>query len=163
MLAAPFSMSIVVTKESKKLNETFGIRASYVYELCDCYDHDTWDNGDNTMQCTRRPDIIKIWFMWKAKVSASQSRLVNTSFILTAFPHVLQGCKGLGNQIDGTYENTRICVDELKKRTGRFVTLLDEFDSNLVSFYYIPEPVREKLETPDRMVEFLKDYKVCCS
>ena len=73
-----------------------------------------------------------------------------------------QGRKGLGDQVDATYENTRICVDELKRRSGRFVTLMDEFDSNLVSFYHIPEPVRSKLEAPERMTEFLKDHKVRC-
>ena len=115
------------------------------------------------MQSTRRPDIIKIWFMWKAKVSGLHNkRSTDTKAIImiVAFPHFKQGRKGLGDQVNGTYENTRICVDELKRRAGRFVTLLDEFDSNLVSFYYIPEPVREKLKIPDRMVDFLKDHKV---
>ena len=75
MLAAPFSMSIVVSKESRKFKDTFSTNADYVFDQCDCYDHDKWDNGDNTMQCTRRPDIIKIWFMWKAKVSVPSTRI----------------------------------------------------------------------------------------
>ena len=39
--------------------------------------------------------------------------------------------------------------------------LLDEFDSNLTSFYYIPEPLRAKLKNSERIVEFLNDHKVC--
>ena len=72
MLAAPFSMSVVVTRDDRILKDAFSTNAAYVFDQCDSYDHDKWDNGDSTMQCTRRPDIIKIWFMWKAKVSASK-------------------------------------------------------------------------------------------
>ncbi|CAG7786760.1 unnamed protein product [Allacma fusca] len=122
MLAAPFISCIIVTRENNKIKNSFRFDAPVIYHEDSFYDHEKWDTGDNTLQTTRRPDILKIWLMWKVK-----------------------GPKGLGNQVDGTYRNTSICVNELRNRYPNFVLVLQEFDSNLVCFYYIPKAIRKYL------------------
>jgi len=87
------------------------------------------------MQTTRRPDVMKIWFTWKAK-----------------------GLKGLSDQVDGTYRNTALCVSALKSRNRRFHLILPEFDSNLVCFYYIPYSIRFK--NPEDIIKILIKNKV---
>ncbi|CAG7828912.1 unnamed protein product [Allacma fusca] len=142
MLAAPFITCIIVTRESNKIKNSFRFDAPVIYDQDPFYDHQKWDTGDNTLQTTRRPDILKIWLMWKVK-----------------------GSKGLGNQVDGTYRNTRICIHELRNRHPNFVLILPEFDSNLICFYYIPKALRRYLN-PDlignipKVNEILKRNKI---
>ncbi|CAG7734748.1 unnamed protein product [Allacma fusca] len=142
MLAAPFITCIIVTRESNKIKNSFRADAAVIYAQGPSYDHHKWDTGDNTLQTTRRPDILKIWLMWKVK-----------------------GAKGLGNQVDGTYQNTRICLDELRNRHPNFVLILPEFDSNLICFYYVPKALRRNL-SPNltgsfpNVIEILKRNKI---
>ena len=71
MLCAPSTTSLLVTQKPGAIKSTFSYGAPYVFAQSGLYENSKWDNGDNTMQCTRRPDILKFWLMWKGKVSGA--------------------------------------------------------------------------------------------
>ena len=55
-------------KYYKLCYDTFGAAAAVVFEPTLLYDT-KYDNGDYTIQTSRRGEIFKFWFMWKVKVS----------------------------------------------------------------------------------------------
>lgn len=67
-LSTPRDCIVLVTKYPKIFVQTFGLGAKLVFGKNNLYDV-TWSNGDRTIQTSRRPEIVKLWFCWKAKVS----------------------------------------------------------------------------------------------
>jgi glutamate/tyrosine decarboxylase-like PLP-dependent enzyme len=67
MLGIPHTSSFLVTKEAGILEKTFSYGAKYVFATTQLYNH-TFDVGDKTVQTSRRPDVFKTWFTWKALV-----------------------------------------------------------------------------------------------
>jgi len=69
MLGAPFCITILVTKYERLCFQTFAEQSPYVFEPTDLYNI-KYDNGDSTIQTSRRGDILKFWLMWKIKVNS---------------------------------------------------------------------------------------------
>ena len=45
----------------------------------------TYDTGDKTIQCGRRPDAFKLWLAWKAKTEMGFEELVNKCMEMTSY------------------------------------------------------------------------------
>lgn len=73
LLAAPQQCSAFLTKHEKILSECHSTHATYLFQKDKFYDI-KWDTGDKHIQCGRRADVLKFWFMWKAKVSSKKIR-----------------------------------------------------------------------------------------
>lgn len=72
MLTAPQQCSTFLTKHERVLTESNSSCASYLFQKDKFYDT-TYDTGDKHIQCGRRADVFKFWFMWKAKVRSNSS------------------------------------------------------------------------------------------
>lgn len=72
MLTAPQQCSTFLTKHERVLTDSNSSCAQYLFQKDKFYDT-TYDTGDKHIQCGRRADVFKFWFMWKAKVCPSTS------------------------------------------------------------------------------------------
>lgn len=70
LLAVPQQCSLLLTKHSEILNAAHSKEASYLFQKDKFYPKDL-DPGDKYLQCGRKPDVLKFWFMWQAKVTPS--------------------------------------------------------------------------------------------
>lgn len=68
LLAVPQQCSLLLTKHPEILEAAHSRKASYLFQKDKFYPANL-DVGDKYMQCGRRADAIKFWFMWQAKVS----------------------------------------------------------------------------------------------
>ncbi|KAJ8949308.1 hypothetical protein NQ318_006733 [Aromia moschata] len=83
------------------------------------------DDGDKHVQCGRRVDVLKFWFMWKAK-----------------------GTSGLEQHIDKVFENAKFFVDTIMHRPG-FELVVDEPECTNICFWYVPPSLRGAKSHPD--------------
>lgn len=81
--------------------------------------------GDKHIQCGRRPDVLKFWFMWKAK-----------------------GTSGFEQHIDKVFENTKYFTDSIKNRPG-FELVVPEPECTNICFWYVPPSLRQAKSDPD--------------
>lgn len=87
MLTAPQQCSTFLTKHERVLTESNSSCAQYLFQKDKFYDT-TYDTGDKHIQCGRRADVFKFWFMWKAKVKAlppPSSRYKKIMYFLNCF------------------------------------------------------------------------------
>ena len=58
--------SALLVKDPDALSNCNSLSADYLFQPDKHYDV-TYDTGDKTIQCGRRPDAFKLWLAWKAK------------------------------------------------------------------------------------------------
>lgn len=121
--------SYMLTPHEALLRETFSM-STHSSEDYSSFDDQGPLCGREVESClkfierTRRPEIVKLFFMWQGK-----------------------GLAGLGANIDNAYGRAHFFLEELKRRqnhNGKFVPVLEEFESPLISFHYVP-PYMQKL------------------
>ncbi|XP_011899146.1 PREDICTED: acidic amino acid decarboxylase GADL1 isoform X2 [Cercocebus atys] len=105
------------------LKKCYCAKASYLFQQDKFYDV-SYDTGDKSIQCSRRPDAFKFWMTWKAL-----------------------GTSGLEERVNRALALSRYLVDEIKKREG-FKLLLEPEYAN-ICFWYIPPSLREMEEGPE--------------
>nr|CAH7738070.1 unnamed protein product [Callosobruchus chinensis] len=74
--------------------------------------------GDKHVQCGRRADVLKFWFMWKAK-----------------------GWSGFEKHVDKIFENAEYFVNKINKRPD-FELIVNEPECTNVCFFYLPPSIR---------------------
>lgn len=124
LLTAPQQCSVFLTKHESILTECHSASASYLFQKDKFYDT-KYDSGDKHIQCGRKPDVLKFWFMWKAK-----------------------GTTGLETHIDKSFDNAKYFTDKIRHRNG-FKLVLDEPECTNISFWYIPPSLRNKQNRTD--------------
>ncbi|XP_004416564.1 PREDICTED: acidic amino acid decarboxylase GADL1-like [Odobenus rosmarus divergens] len=105
------------------LKKCYSAKASYLFQQDKFYDV-SYDTGDKSIQCSRRPDAFKFWMTWKAL-----------------------GTLGLEERVNRALALSRYLVEEIKKREG-FKLLLEPEYAN-ICFWYIPPSLREMEEGPE--------------
>ncbi|NXK46945.1 GADL1 decarboxylase, partial [Chauna torquata] len=105
------------------LKKCYSAKAAYLFQQDKFYDV-SYDTGDKSIQCSRRPDAFKFWLMWKAL-----------------------GTTGLEERVNRALALTRYLVEEIKKREG-FQLLLEPEYAN-VCFWYIPPSLRKMKDGPE--------------
>jgi glutamate/tyrosine decarboxylase-like PLP-dependent enzyme len=68
LLAVPQQCSLLLVKDKEILHQCHSKNAEYLFQRDKYYDK-SFDLGDKYLQCGRKCDVFKFWFMWKAKVS----------------------------------------------------------------------------------------------
>ncbi|KZC08803.1 PREDICTED: cysteine sulfinic acid decarboxylase [Dufourea novaeangliae] len=116
LLAAPQQCSTLLVRHEGLLQAAHGSNASYLFQPDKFYDT-SYDSGDKHVQCGRRADVLKFWFMWKAK-----------------------GTQGLESHVDRVFQLARYFTDHMKHRDG-FELLLEPECTN-VCFWYVPPSKR---------------------
>ncbi|KAI5695429.1 hypothetical protein M8J76_004133 [Diaphorina citri] len=124
LLTAPQQCSVFLTRHQSVLTECHSASASYLFQKDKFYDT-KYDSGDKHIQCGRKPDVLKFWFMWKAK-----------------------GTDGLEAHIDKSFDNAKYFTDKIRHRPG-FKLVLDEPECTNISFWYIPPSLRGKEDQAD--------------
>ena len=116
LLAAPQQCSTLLTRHEKLLESAHSSRAAYLFQPDKFYDT-SYDSGDKHVQCGRRADVLKFWFMWKAK-----------------------GTTGLEMHVDKVFQLSEYFTNIIRHRAGW--KLLQEPECTNVCFWYIPESKR---------------------
>uniref|UniRef100_A0A8D9B498 Cysteine sulfinic acid decarboxylase n=1 Tax=Cacopsylla melanoneura TaxID=428564 RepID=A0A8D9B498_9HEMI len=124
LLTAPQQCSVFLTRHSTILTECHSASATYLFQKDKFYDT-KYDSGDKHIQCGRKPDVLKFWFMWKAK-----------------------GTEGLEAHIDKSFDNAKYFTDKIRTRDG-FKLVLDEPECTNISFWYMPPSLRGKENQAD--------------
>ena len=116
LLAAPQQCSTLLLRHEDLLQAAHSSKASYLFQPDKFYDS-SFDSGDKHIQCGRRADVMKFWFMWKAK-----------------------GTHGLEKHVDRVFELARYFTDYIRHREG-FKLILEPECTN-VCFWYVPPSKR---------------------
>lgn len=66
MLGAPLQCSLFLTRHNGLLHQCNSAAATYLFQQDKFYDV-SYDTGDKSLQCGRKVDGFKLWFMWKAR------------------------------------------------------------------------------------------------
>uniref|UniRef100_A0A8D8V678 Acidic amino acid decarboxylase GADL1 n=1 Tax=Cacopsylla melanoneura TaxID=428564 RepID=A0A8D8V678_9HEMI len=85
LLTAPQQCSVFLTRHSTILTECHSASATYLFQKDKFYDT-KYDSGDKHIQCGRKPDVLKFWFMWKAKVAPKiKERMMKTGSMMITY------------------------------------------------------------------------------
>ncbi|CAL8122326.1 unnamed protein product [Orchesella dallaii] len=117
MLGTPYCFTVMVTPYEDQFFNTFGVGAEVVFEPTLLYDS-SYDNGDHTLQTSRRGDISKFWLMWKVK-----------------------GRNGISQHLEYIMNLAAAFNEEIKRRPN-FHAIMTQLDSTRVTFYYVPNQFR---------------------
>ncbi|XP_055550002.1 cysteine sulfinic acid decarboxylase [Wyeomyia smithii] len=117
LLAAPQQCSTFLTRHEAVLSDCHSTNATYLFQKDKFYDT-RYDIGDKHIQCGRRADVLKFWFMWRAK-----------------------GTSGLEQHIDKLFENAEYFTNSIKSRTG-FEMVVENPECTNVCFWYVPPSLR---------------------
>ena len=71
------------------LKRCYSANASYLFQQDKFYDV-SYDTGDKSIQCSRRPDAFKFWMAWKALGTLGLEERVNRALALSRY--LLCGC-----------------------------------------------------------------------
>lgn len=121
LLSAPQQCSTLLLppRHSTLLAHAHATGAAYLFQPDKCYDAATYDTGDKHIQCGRRADVLKFWFMWKAK-----------------------GTTGLRQHVETVFQRAEEFTETIRQREG-FRLVLDKPECTNVCFWYIPKRLRQ--------------------
>lgn len=132
MLGAPLQCSPFLVQHPGLLHEANCAAATYLFQQDKFYDV-TYDTGDKSVQCGRKVDAFKLWFMLKARGENYFETLIDNTFEQAAYLH------------------------ELVKSTPGFRPAFDfGFNCTNVCFEYLPLRFRDREETPEWNEELSK-------
>ncbi|KAA8492843.1 Acidic amino acid decarboxylase GADL1 [Porphyridium purpureum] len=113
LLGVPLQCSILLTKQSDVLHGAISSGAEYLFHA----DHPetAYDSGDNSLQCGRRADVVKLWLSWKR-----------------------YGTRGLRERVNNAISLALYCADRIQQKHTRFLLVVCPVSFN-VCFWYVPE------------------------
>uniref|UniRef100_A0A1I8ME86 Pyridoxal-dependent decarboxylase n=1 Tax=Musca domestica TaxID=7370 RepID=A0A1I8ME86_MUSDO len=118
MLTASQQCSTFLTKHKDILRKCNSTNATYLFQKDKFYDT-SYDTGDKHIQCGRRADVFKFWFMWKAK-----------------------GTHGLEEHINHIFSMAEYITQSIKAREG-FELVLENPECTNICFWYVPPSLRQ--------------------
>merc|ERR1711915_311246 len=86
MVGAPLQTSPFITRHKGLLNETNSAAATYLFQQDKFYDV-SYDTGDKSVQCGRKVDAFKFWFMLKARGEEYMAEMVENAFNMADHLH----------------------------------------------------------------------------
>lgn len=116
-MTAPQQCSTFLTRHHDLLGQSNSTNATYLFQKDKFYDV-KYDTGDKHIQCGRRADVLKFWFMWRAK-----------------------GTEGFEKHIDKVFDNAEYFTSIIKSRPG-FRMVLDQPECTNICFWYVPPSKR---------------------
>lgn len=88
LLTAPQQCSTLLLRHEGILSEAHSANAAYLFQKDKFYDT-KYDTGDKHVQCGRRADVLKFWFMWKAKGTSGFEKHIDKVVVSM---HLLMRC-----------------------------------------------------------------------
>lgn len=114
LLAAPQQCSTFLTRHKGILTAAHSSNATYLFQKDKFYDT-RYDTGDKHIQCGRRADVLKFWFMWRAK-----------------------GSDGFAAHVERVFENAEFFTAQLQQRKNFEMVLSAPPECTNVCFWYVP-------------------------
>lgn len=118
MLTASQQCSTFLTRHKDVLKLCHSTNATYLFQKDKFYDT-SYDTGDKHIQCGRRADVFKFWFMWKAK-----------------------GTHGLEEHVNQVFKMAEFLTNQIRERSG-FELVLENPECTNISFWYVPPSIRD--------------------
>ncbi|SPP82540.1 cysteine sulfinic acid decarboxylase [Drosophila guanche] len=118
LLAASQQCSTFLTRHQLVLGQCHSTNAAYLFQKDKFYDT-SFDTGDKHIQCGRRADVFKFWFMWKAK-----------------------GSLGLEAHVEKVFRMAEFFTAKVRERAG-FELVLESPECTNISFWYVPSSLRQ--------------------
>uniref|UniRef100_A0A8C6SPR0 Glutamate decarboxylase like 1 n=1 Tax=Neogobius melanostomus TaxID=47308 RepID=A0A8C6SPR0_9GOBI len=115
--------AFMVRDQTNLLQHCNSAKASYLFQVDKFYDV-SFDCGDKSIQCSRKPDAFKIWLLWKAL-----------------------GTSRLAQRVDRALAMAQYLTQQIKGREG--FRLLMEPEYTNVCFWYIPPSLRHLPDCPE--------------
>lgn len=115
--------AFLIRDKTSLLQRCHSAQASYLFQQDKFYDV-SYDTGDKSVQCSRKPDAFKFWLMWKAL-----------------------GTRELEQRVDRALAMARYLAQEIKKREGFRLVMEPEYAN--VCFWYIPPSLRNLPDGPE--------------
>lgn len=122
--------AFLVRDKTGLLQRCHSAQASYLFQQDKFYDV-SYDTGDKSVQCSRKPDAFKFWLMWKALGTAK-----------------------LEKRVDQALSTARYLAEEIKKREGYRLLMEPEYTN--VCFWYIPPSLRKFPDSSEFWTELRK-------
>ncbi|KAL1516799.1 hypothetical protein ABEB36_000654 [Hypothenemus hampei] len=117
LLTAPQQCSTLLVRHENILSEAHSANAAYLFQKDKFYDT-RYDTGDKHVQCGRKADVLKFWFMWKAK-----------------------GSLGFEMHINKIFENSQYFYNTIKNRP-EFEIVVPEPECTNICFWFVPTSLR---------------------
>lgn len=92
MLTTNWSLHCVSSQDL--LKKCYSAEAAYLFQQDKFYDV-SYDTGDKSIQCSRRPDAFKFWLMWKALGTTGLEERVNRALALARYHPTVLSMSGL--------------------------------------------------------------------
>uniref|UniRef100_A0A8C4ETV1 Glutamate decarboxylase like 1 n=1 Tax=Dicentrarchus labrax TaxID=13489 RepID=A0A8C4ETV1_DICLA len=115
--------AFLVRDKTNLLQRCHSSSASYLFQQDKFYDV-SYDTGDKSVQCSRKPDAFKFWLMWKAL-----------------------GTGELEERVDRALATARYLAEEIKRREGFRLVMEPEYAN--VCFWYSPPSLRNLPDGPE--------------
>ncbi|GFT23797.1 cysteine sulfinic acid decarboxylase [Nephila pilipes] len=124
MSGVPFQCTVFLTRHKGILYKCNALHAEYLFQP-DTYYDTHYDLGDESIQCSRKVDCLKLWIAWKAR-----------------------GSLGLEKQVDTAFAMAKYLAEKVRTTEG-FIPVLSEFECTNICFWYVPPSLRGKEKEPD--------------
>ncbi|XP_023218241.1 cysteine sulfinic acid decarboxylase-like [Centruroides sculpturatus] len=124
MPGVPLQCSVYLSKHKGMLYGCNGFSAEYLFQPDKYYDV-TYDVGDESIQCGRKVDSLKLWLVWKGRGSRGMEKLVDNAFAMAEY-----------------------LADRLRETEG-FRLVLPRFECTNVCFWFVPPCLRGREDSPE--------------
>jgi len=126
MVGAPLQSSAFIVRHAGLLHTTNSANATYLFQQDKFYDV-SYDTGDKSIQCGRKVDAFKLWFMLKAHGEAY-----------------------MGDMVENTFNMAEYLVQLVQSREGfRLVPGYEDRQCTNVGFWYVPPSLRNQKENDE--------------
>jgi len=133
MVGAPLQTSPFIVRHKGLLQECNSANATYLFQQDKFYDV-SYDTGDKSVQCGRKVDAFKLWFMLKARGEDYMETILDNTFAMADYLEQL-----------------------VRSRTGfRLVPEYQTRQCTNIGFWYIPQRLRGLEETEEWWEEVAK-------
>ncbi|XP_072389098.1 cysteine sulfinic acid decarboxylase-like [Diabrotica undecimpunctata] len=130
LLAVPQQCSLLLVRDTDILYQCFSRGAEYLFQKDKHYDR-SFDLGDKYLQCGRKCDVFKFWFMWKAK-----------------------GSSGFANHIDTLMDIAEYFEEQVNNRSEFLLVSKRQYMN--VCFWYLPRYLRGKSNIFENIAQLQK-------
>jgi glutamate/tyrosine decarboxylase-like PLP-dependent enzyme len=118
MMGAALQTSLFLVRHPGLLAQTNGTRATYLFQPDKMFTE--FDTGDKTIQCGRKTDGLKMWYLWKKRGDAGMAASVEKCFHLAAYLVSRIRVAGDAWRIVVTPSCTNVCFWYVPKRLRPF-------------------------------------------
>ncbi|XP_062706013.1 acidic amino acid decarboxylase GADL1 [Aedes albopictus] len=115
MLGAPLQCAMFLMKHSGLLVGCNASCAEYLFQIDKYYDI-SYDTGDMSVQCSRKIDSFKLWFMLKARGSNWFGASVDNAMSCAAYFHAAIATNIFFKPVRSEYQFTNVCFWFIPKR-----------------------------------------------